>query len=104
MTLDIYKTVESHESAIRVHPRDLARSPGRIPRPVSCMLKARRVEPMSECKHGLRQGCVYCHGHKTGAARQPSRKKQTRASRLSEQMNDRVTALKRRLRDLRGES
>jgi len=58
---------------------------------------------MSECKHGLRQGCVYCHGHTTPVGKRPTAKKQTKASRLSEKMNDRMTALKRRLRELRGE-
>ncbi|OLC51345.1 MAG: hypothetical protein AUH77_13910 [Candidatus Rokubacteria bacterium 13_1_40CM_4_69_39] len=61
------------------------------------------METMSECKHGLRHGCVYCHGHTTPAVKRPSAKKQTKASRLSEKMNDRMTALKRRLRELRGE-
>lgn len=58
---------------------------------------------MSECKHGLRHGCVYCHGHSPEAAKQSSQKKPGKASRLSEKMNDRMTALKRRLRQLRGE-
>jgi histone acetyltransferase (RNA polymerase elongator complex component) len=58
---------------------------------------------MSECKHGLKQGCVYCHGHTAAAPKQPSQKKPSKASRLSEKMNDRMTALKRRLRELRGE-
>ncbi len=58
---------------------------------------------MSECKHGLKQGCIYCHASKTAVARRPAPKRQTRASRLSEQMNDRMTALSRRLRELRGE-
>lgn len=57
---------------------------------------------MSECKHGLRHGCVYCHGHATAGARQPGPKRQTKASRLSEKMNDRMTALKQRLQKLRG--
>jgi cytochrome c553 len=58
---------------------------------------------MSECKHGLKSGCSYCHGRTTTAARPPAQKKTSRASRLSEQMNDRMTALKKRLRQLRGE-
>ncbi len=61
---------------------------------------------MSECKHGMRSGCVYCHGGTTSTTPTPSRpspKKRTKASRLSEQMNDRMTTLKRRLRELRGE-
>jgi len=51
----------------------------------------------------LKHGCVYCHGHTTAAPKQPSQKKPPKASRLSEKMNDRMTALKRRLRELRGE-
>ena len=62
---------------------------------------------MSECKHGLRHGCAYCHAPATSTTtrttRQPASKRVTRASRLSEQMNDRMTALKKRLRELRGE-
>jgi hypothetical protein len=60
---------------------------------------------MSECKHGLRTGCAYCHPTTTRAAARPPavRRRTTPASRLSEKMNDRMTALKRRLRELRGE-
>jgi histone acetyltransferase (RNA polymerase elongator complex component) len=58
---------------------------------------------MSECKHGMRSGCVYCHGDMTPTPSRPSPKKRTKASRLSEQMNERMTTLKRRLRQLRGE-
>ena len=58
---------------------------------------------MSECKHGLRQGCFYCHSRTPAATRLPEPKKRTKTSRLSEQMNERVTTLKRRLRELRGQ-
>jgi histone acetyltransferase (RNA polymerase elongator complex component) len=58
---------------------------------------------MSECKHGLKAGCAYCHGKTSTTARPPAAKRQSRSSRLSEQMNDRMTALKKRLRELRGE-
>lgn len=58
---------------------------------------------MSECKHGLRQGCSYCHVTRTAAPPRPVGKRRTAASRLSEQMNDRMTALNRRLRELRGQ-
>lgn len=61
---------------------------------------------MSECKHGLKIGCAYCHGGSTTAAASgkgpPKPARRTRASRLSEQMNDRMTGLRRRLRELRG--
>jgi histone acetyltransferase (RNA polymerase elongator complex component) len=56
---------------------------------------------MSECKHGLKHGCVYCHGTRTASGPRSLPKRPTRASRLSEQMNDRMTALNRRLRELR---
>jgi hypothetical protein len=58
---------------------------------------------MSECKHGLKTGCSYCHASKTPAARPVAAKRRSPGSRLSDQMNDRMTALKRRLRELRGE-
>ena len=59
---------------------------------------------MGECKHGLKQGCYYCHGQSTTTAkRAPAAKKPGRQSALSEKMNDRMTALKQRLRELRGE-
>jgi hypothetical protein len=59
---------------------------------------------MSECKHGLRLGCSYCHATSTPPAARPSTpKRRSRPERLAEQMNDRVTVLKKRLRELRGE-
>ena len=58
---------------------------------------------MSECKHGLRQGCAYCHAPTPRRARPAEPQKPTRTSRLSDKMNDRMTALKRRLREIRGE-
>ena len=60
---------------------------------------------MTECKHGLRQGCFYCHNRTTTTtpASLPTAKRRTKATRLSEQMNDRMTNLKQRLRQIRGE-
>lgn len=59
---------------------------------------------MSECKHGLRHGCAYCHARTPApATTQPTAKRRTKATRLSEQMNDRMTTLKERLRKIRGE-
>jgi len=59
---------------------------------------------MDECKHGLKGGCSYCHAPKTPARLRPAApKRRTPSSRLSEQMNDRMTALNRRLRELRGQ-
>lgn len=59
---------------------------------------------MSECKHGLKQGCFYCHSRPSATpAIQATPKKRTKATRLAEQMNDRMTNLKQRLRQIRGE-
>ena len=59
---------------------------------------------MTECKHGLRQGCFYCHNRTTTISTPlPTAKKRTKATRLSEQMNDRMTKLKQRLKQIRGE-
>ena len=60
---------------------------------------------MSECKHGLKSGCVYCHAPSSEMVdKHPGQKKRTRpVSRLSDKMNDRMTALKQRLKRLRGE-
>ena len=61
---------------------------------------------MTECKHGLRHGCVYCHGRTstpTQAAATPTAKRRSRSSRLSEQMNDRMTSLNKRLKQIRGQ-
>jgi hypothetical protein len=57
---------------------------------------------MDDCKHGLRHGCAYCHAPRPASARQAAPKKPVR-TRLAEQMNDRMTALKRRLREIRGQ-
>ena len=59
---------------------------------------------MSECKHGLRQGCAYCHAPaKTAAPRAGTTARRGKSSRLSEQMNDRITSLNRRLKEIRGQ-
>ena len=59
---------------------------------------------MSECKHGLKSGCSYCHAPRPTASRPAAalRKRGTSAA-LSDKMNDRMTALKKRLRELRGD-
>jgi histone acetyltransferase (RNA polymerase elongator complex component) len=62
----------------------------------------KRSDDMNECKHGLRSGCVYCHARVTSPATAATPKRRTRATRLSEQMNDRMTTLKKRLREIRG--
>ena len=58
---------------------------------------------MEECKHGLKLGCSYCHRGPRAPVRPAAPKRLTGASRLADKMNDRMTALNRRLRELRGE-
>ena len=59
-----------------------------------------------ECKHGLKTGCAYCHARTPASttAPAPGQKRRTRGSAMSEKMNDRMTALQRRLKQIRGES
>ena len=60
---------------------------------------------MPECKHGLRHGCAYCHAARPAPlTTPPGQKRRSKPSKLSEQMNDRMTHLKQRLRQIRGES
>jgi hypothetical protein len=61
---------------------------------------------MSECKHGLKSGCSYCHAPRSATIvpRTPSApRKRGSSSALSEKMNDRMTALKKRLKEIRGQ-
>lgn len=58
---------------------------------------------MAECKHGLKHGCAYCHGRAPTQPMGGRSKRRASGPRLSDQMNDRMTALKRRLREIRGE-
>jgi len=60
---------------------------------------------MSECKHGLKTGCAYCHAPASPPRRPASSVVRKRGSSptLSEKMNDRMTALKKRLKEIRGE-
>ena len=59
-----------------------------------------------ECKHGLRTGCAYCHARTPAdaTARTPVQRRRARSTPMSEKMNDRMTALQRRLKQIRGES
>jgi hypothetical protein len=60
---------------------------------------------MTECKHGLKSGCSYCHAPRSGPGRPPAPatpRKRGSSSSLSEKMNDRMTALKKRLKEIRG--
>jgi len=59
-----------------------------------------------ECKHGLKSGCAYCHARTPAdpAPRPPGQRRRTRGSVMSEKMNDRMTALQRRLKQIRGET
>jgi hypothetical protein len=61
------------------------------------------MDTKSECKHGLRTGCVYCHARTTTPPARTGSKRPSRSTRLAEQMNDRMTNLKKRLREIRGE-
>lgn len=60
---------------------------------------------MAECKHGLRTGCSYCHA--TAAPMVVKQtvppKKRVRAGSVPDKMNERMTVLKRRLKQIRGE-
>jgi len=60
-------------------------------------------EIWSECKHGMKSGCAYCHVTSPGASR-PTTVPKKRAARapLGEKMNDRMTALNKRLKAIRG--
>ena len=58
---------------------------------------------MTECKHGLRHGCAYCHGTTRASATPPAPRKRGTSTRMSEKMNDRMTELKKRLKQIRGE-
>ncbi|HYE89842.1 MAG TPA: hypothetical protein VEA38_02425 [Terriglobales bacterium] len=62
---------------------------------------------MTECKHGMKTGCAYCHvpqaASPTQRASTPTPRKRGTSSALSEKMNDRMTALKKRLKEIRGE-
>jgi len=59
-----------------------------------------------ECKHGLRTGCAYCHARMPADAtpRTPVQRRRARSTPMSEKMNDRMTALQRRLKQIRGET
>jgi hypothetical protein len=70
------------------------------------MLEARRFI-VDECKHGMKTGCVYCHAPRSSnpaarAAAAPPRKRGASPA-LSEKMNDRMTQLKKRLKEIRGD-
>ena len=57
-----------------------------------------------ECKHGMKSGCVYCHARtpEPTAPKTPGQKRRPRGGGMSEKMNDRMTALQRRLKQIRG--
>ena len=61
---------------------------------------------MTECKHGLKSGCSYCHAPRSTSTSRPTPsapRKRGSSTALSEKMNDRMTALKKRLKEIRGE-
>jgi hypothetical protein len=60
---------------------------------------------MIECKHGMKSGCSYCHAPARPIASKPpaaAPRKRGSSPALSEKMNDRMTALKKRLKQIRG--
>ena len=59
---------------------------------------------MTECKHGLKSGCSYCHAPQSAPSRPTpaAPRKRGASAGLSEKMNDRMTALKKRLKEIRG--
>ena len=60
---------------------------------------------MTECKHGMKSGCSYCHAPRPTPTSRPAGatpRKRASSSALSEKMNDRMTALKKRLKEIRG--
>ena len=57
-------------------------------------------EMWSECKHGMKSGCAYCHVASPGASR-PTTVPKKAPTRMAEKMNDRMTALNKRLREIR---
>lgn len=62
------------------------------------------IRQTTECKHGMKSGCSYCHATRTAPTPVLSGpKRRAKPTRLSEQMNDRMTTLKRRLKEIRGE-
>jgi hypothetical protein len=67
------------------------------------ILLPKETTTMKECKHGLRSGCSYCHAPASAASRSGTAKRRARSSPLGEKMNDRMAALKKRLREIRGE-
>ena len=61
---------------------------------------------MTECKHGMKSGCAYCHAARPIATTQPptaTPRKRGSSAGLSDKMNDRMTALKKRLKEIRGD-
>lgn len=60
---------------------------------------------MTECKHGMKSGCSYCHATRPIATTRPpaaTPRKRGSSAGLSEKMNDRMTTLKKRLKEIRG--
>jgi len=53
----------------------------------------------------LRTGCAYCHARTPAdpTPRTPVQRRRARSTPMSEKMNDRMTTLQRRLKQIRGE-
>lgn len=61
---------------------------------------------MTECKHGMKSGCSYCHAPRPTPITPPvaaTPRKRGSSAGLSEKMNDRMTTLKKRLKAIRGD-
>jgi hypothetical protein len=73
---------------------------------MSGMLDRKEIASMTECKHGMKSGCSYCHAPRPTVVARPAsatpRKRGTSAG-MAEKMNDRMTNLKKRLKEIRGD-
>jgi hypothetical protein len=51
----------------------------------------------------MKSGCAYCHAPAPSPPRPPAGTRKRARTPLSEKMNDRMTSLKKRLKEIRGE-
>ena len=59
-----------------------------------------------ECKHGMKSGCAYCHARNPASStpKLPAHRRRVVRTPMAEKMNDRMTALQRRLKAIRGDA